>query len=133
MNLKLITIYVIIKFGDFMNALADNIRRLRYDYELTQKSLAKKLDTTQQNISEIECSIKMPDVALLCRISDFFNVSIDDILYNSKVVPNSRSIKVSQQLSSELLFLLQDDRDEVDLIVDFLLYRKKIKEKRGRY
>lgn len=115
-------------FGDFMHALANNIKRLRYNYELTQKDLAKKIDTTQQTISEIERGTKLPDVALLCRISDFFNVSIDDILYNSKVIPDSKQIKVTQKVSSELLFLLKDNKDEVDLIVDFLLYKKK-KEK----
>lgn len=108
-------------FGDFMHALANNIKRLRYNYELTQKDLAKKIDTTQQTISEIERGTKLPDVALLCRISDFFNVSIDDILYNSKVIPDSKQIKVTQKVSSELLFLLKDNKDEVDLIVDFLL------------
>ncbi len=115
-----------------MHALADNIKRLRYDYELTQKALAKKIDTTQQTISEIERGIKLPDVALLCRISEFFNVSIDDILYNSKVIPDSKNIKVTQKVSSELLSLLKDDKDEVDLIVDFLIYRKKIKEEHRR-
>lgn len=116
-------------FGDFMHALANNIRRLRYNYELTQKDLAKKIDTTQQTISEIERGAKLPDVALLCRISDFFNVSIDDILYNSKVIPNSKQIKITQKVSSELLFLLKDNKDEIDLIVDFLLYKKKKENK----
>lgn len=32
-----------------MHALANNIKRLRYNYELTQKDLAKKIDTTQQH------------------------------------------------------------------------------------
>lgn len=112
-----------------MHALADNVRRLRYDYDLTQKALAKKIETTQQNISEIERGTRLPDVALLCRLSEFFNVSIDDILYNTRVVSNSKNNIITQNISSELLLLLKEDKDEVDLMIDFLLYRKKIKEK----
>lgn len=112
-----------------MHALADNVKRLRYSYDLTQKSLAKKLETTQQNISEIERGTRIPDVAFLCRLSEFFNVSTDDILYNSKVIPNSKNNSAKHNIPSELLLLLRDDKDEVELMIDFLLYRKKIKER----
>lgn len=115
-----------------MNALAENLRRLRYDFDLTQKSLAKKIESNQQTISEIERGLRLPDIILLCRISDFFNVSVDDILYNTSVRAHTKYDKQQYNISSELLMLLNDDKDDVDLIVDFLIYRKKIKEKRQK-
>ena len=109
-----------------MRALADNVRRLRYDYDLTQKELAKKLETTQQTISEVERGLRLPDVVLLCKLSDFFNVSIDDIIYSQRALPNSKNTK-NNPMSPELISLLENNKDEINLIIDFLLYQKKQK------
>lgn len=59
------------------------IKELRHENQLTQESLASQIGITQAALSRIECEISIPDAALLVRLSDIFQVSIDYILYLS--------------------------------------------------
>lgn len=55
------------------------LKQLRKKYHLTQKELAKKLGTTQRNISYYECGVHSPDIYMLKRIAELFNVSIESL------------------------------------------------------
>lgn len=115
-----------------MEFLGDNISRLRQDLSLTQKEMANYVGTTQQSISKIENNSKLPDVILLCKIADLFQVSIDDLIYNPRVNIRSKPQRFSTTISNELLELLKYHRSEVDLMVEFLIFRKKLKEKQRK-
>ena len=59
---------------------AQRLRQLRKEYDLTQKQLADKLETTQRNISYMEVGKVEPDLLTLWKVADFFDVSIDDLI-----------------------------------------------------
>lgn len=56
------------------------IRELRLEKKLTQSSLAKLLNTTQDTISLWELGKSFPDIFSLIEIAKFFNVSTDYLL-----------------------------------------------------
>lgn len=70
------------------NALSDdlavtvgkNIMRLRRMANMTQLDLAEKLNYSDKSISKWEQGNGMPDVRILVRLADLFNVSVDDLV-----------------------------------------------------
>lgn len=60
--------------------LAENIKRLRREKELTQEALAEHLGVTFQSISNWERGESYPDITILPELAQFFRVSTDDLL-----------------------------------------------------
>ena len=60
------------------------IKELRSEKNLTQESLAKYLGINQATVSKLENESTTPDATLLIRLSRFFHVSTDYILYLSE-------------------------------------------------
>ena len=57
------------------------LKLLRKQKHMSQLSLAMKLNTTQMSISRYETGKREPDLKTLILIADFFDVSIDLVLY----------------------------------------------------
>lgn len=62
--------------------IAEQRRRLR----LTQEELAEKLDVTPQAVSKWENDISCPDVLMLPRLADLFEMSVDTLLRGKQEV-----------------------------------------------
>jgi len=60
--------------------LGKNIKELRQSKKMTQKSLAKILNVTPQAVSKWERNESNPDIQTLISLSNYFNVSVDEIL-----------------------------------------------------
>ena len=60
------------------------IKELRLEKNLTQESLAKHLGVNQATVSKLENESTTPDATLLIRLSHFFHVSTDYVLYLSE-------------------------------------------------
>jgi transcriptional regulator with XRE-family HTH domain len=60
--------------------IGKKIRELRQSKKLTQKDLAKILNVTPQAISKWERNESNPDIQTILKLSDYFNVSVDEIL-----------------------------------------------------
>lgn len=58
----------------------ERIRQLREDKDLTQKSLAKALNCSQQVYSNYELGQRDIPTDILIKLSKFYNVSIDYML-----------------------------------------------------
>lgn len=56
------------------------IRELREDKDLRQQDLADYIGITQRTYSRYECGERMIPPEVLCKISDFHNVSVDYLL-----------------------------------------------------
>lgn len=54
-----------------------NLIKLRKENNLTQKELAEKLYLTQNGYSSYENGRTEPNIETLCKIADFYNVSLD--------------------------------------------------------
>ena len=59
---------------------ATQLRQLRKSMGLTQSQLANALETTQRNISYLESGKIEPDLLMLWKVADFFDVSVDYLL-----------------------------------------------------
>ena len=60
---------------------ADNLKRLRIENNLSQKALAEQLNVNFRTISAWEKSVCEPSIEMLVKLADFFNESIDDLLF----------------------------------------------------
>lgn len=58
----------------------DRLKGLREDRDLTQDQIADVLSITRSAVANYENGIREPDMALLVKISDYFNVSLDYLL-----------------------------------------------------
>ena len=56
------------------------IRKLRREAEMTQEELAELLAISPQAVSRWETEAAMPDISLLPRLANIFNVSADELL-----------------------------------------------------
>lgn len=65
--------------------IGENIRRLRADKGITQEELADLLYVSFQTVSKWERNISYPDVEIIPAIANFFGVTIDELMGNSKV------------------------------------------------
>jgi 2-polyprenyl-3-methyl-5-hydroxy-6-metoxy-1,4-benzoquinol methylase len=63
-----------------MNTVKLTIAELRKNKRVTQSELADFLGVSFQSISKWENGITMPDISLLPKISEYFKVSVDEIL-----------------------------------------------------
>ncbi|MEN6412309.1 MAG: helix-turn-helix transcriptional regulator [Veillonellales bacterium] len=58
-----------------METLGDKIKQLRN--KLTQEELAAMLQVDRSTLASWEVNRREPDIATLCRLADFFKVSVD--------------------------------------------------------
>ena len=60
--------------------LAENLKRMRKEHGLTQKDLADNLGISQTAVNFFELGKKIPSVAVVEQIADYFNCSVDTLL-----------------------------------------------------
>lgn len=71
------------------------IKDLREDSNLTQKYLSKILNVSQVAYSYYELNKRSIPLELLCNLADFYNTSIDYLLYRTdEFIPYSKNKKI---------------------------------------
>ena len=63
-----------------MNRFSTNLKILRENNNLKQTELAKKLNISSAAYSNYETGRREPNIEILLKISDLFNVSVDDLI-----------------------------------------------------
>ena len=63
----------------------NRLKELREDRDLRQIDIAKNLNITQRNYSYFETSQTILNADMLQRLADYYNTSIDYILYRTDV------------------------------------------------
>lgn len=81
--------------------IADKIKTLRENLNLTQSALAKELGITRSSVNAWEMGISVPSTAYIVELSKIFNVSTDYLLG----VETTSTINVSG-LTEDDIFLL---------------------------
>ena len=83
------------KRGGKMNQdkISKFIKNLREESNMTQEELADKIPISRQAISKWERGISIPDAQTLIRLSEIFNLSINEILSGEKI--NKTNIMLS--------------------------------------
>lgn len=67
----------------YKNIFADRIKALRKEKKATQSDLAKLLDVTKTQISDLENSKTTTSIERLCILADYFEVSLDYLVGRS--------------------------------------------------
>jgi transcriptional regulator with XRE-family HTH domain len=87
------------------NYIGDNIKNLRRQKDVTQEELAKYLNVSFQSISKWERGENLPDINILAALSNFFDVSTDELLgmdkQKSSIFCNDFYIAVNRLISEE--------------------------------
>lgn len=61
------------------------IKNLREDNDFTQKQISKLLNISQVAYSYYELNKRSIPLELLCKLADFYNTSIDYLLYRTDI------------------------------------------------
>lgn len=70
------------------------IKNLREDNELTQKQLSQFLHISQVAYSYYELNRRNIPLELLCKLADFYNTSVDYLLYRTDVqAPYQKNVR----------------------------------------
>ena len=79
-------IFLLYRYGIILSSDMGKIRlrELRKQRNITQLKLAMDLGTNQNNISRYESGEHEADYDTLIKIADYFNVSIDYLLYRTE-------------------------------------------------
>lgn len=88
------------KIGQFL-------RELRKEKGLTQEQLLEVFGVTNRSISRWENGVNMPDFDLVMEITDYFDVSIDELLDGEK-----KSDMIDKQTKETLLKVAAYDNNE---------------------
>lgn len=81
--------------------LSENLQLLRRQKGITQEDLADVFGVTSQSISKWELGINCPDIIMLPKIADFYEVSIDELIgYKQMSSINSIYIDVKSLIDS---------------------------------
>lgn len=63
-----------------MEQFSRRIKGLRIDAGLSQKELSDVINIERTTLAGYETGRRMPDAEMLCRIADYFHVSVDFLL-----------------------------------------------------
>lgn len=107
------------------------LRKLRKEKNITMKQLANYLKISESAISQYENEKREPDYNTLCKLADYFGVSVDYLLGRTDLneepllyVPeNVRNTPIA--FSGGLEDLTQEDLNEVSNYIEYLKNRKK--------
>ncbi len=59
---------------------SNNLRKIRKSLKLSQADLAELVDISQRTISHYEKGDSEPELIIVCRLADAFNVTLDQLL-----------------------------------------------------
>ena len=62
----------------------ENLKKLRKEKQLSQESLAEKLNISRQEVSKWESNSSYPDMNNLIQLKDIFNVTLDEMILIDK-------------------------------------------------
>lgn len=65
---------------DLKDTVAKNLVELRTKAGFTQLELAEKINYTDKAVSKWERGEAMPDLRVLVKIADIYNITVDDIV-----------------------------------------------------
>ena len=65
--------------------MKSRIKNLREDNDFTQKQISKLLNISQVAYSYYELNKRSIPLELLCKLADFYNTSVDYLLYRTDI------------------------------------------------
>lgn len=107
-----------------MKTVGTKISELRKARNMTQDDLADKMGVSPQAVSKWETDASLPDMSILIQLSDFFHITLDDLLKDK--APEVELVPVNERKNIEQMFLrvyvdtTKGDRVRVNLPLAFV-------------
>ena len=105
--------------------LKDNLKTLRKNKGLSQEELSVKLNVVRQTISKWELGLSIPESDILVKLSEYFNVSVEDLIKGNKKILITKDIKKKRIMVGILICLI--------FILSILLFNSYYKRKSDVY
>ncbi|MGL5694913.1 MAG: helix-turn-helix domain-containing protein [Peptostreptococcaceae bacterium] len=83
---------------------------LRKENNLTQEALAEKLNVSSRTVSRWETGNNMPDISMLVELSEFYQVSIPEIINGER-----KSEKMNQETKDTAIKMAEYSNNEVEI------------------
>lgn len=87
------------------NYFPDNLKHLRIQNNMTQEDLAKKIDKDYSTIGKWELGQRNPIMADMLKMSDIFNVSVQDLV--------EKDLRFSEEKKSDELDILYNKTKDI--------------------
>lgn len=109
-RMSIINIFLIIKlslqskqYREVYRMVAETIKTLRKKNNLSQSSLAKKLNVTRSSVNAWEMGISVPSAPLIVKLAKLFQVSVDYLLG----IKESATLDISALNEKEIMILYE--------------------------
>ena len=110
--------------------IADNIRHIRKQHGFLQKEVAAELGIGYSNYNKLEKGYRDISLDELVRISKFYGLSIDEIVFLDETKP--LEVNIEDKTRKEQMDLLgeleEEDRAIIFKVVNIMLTKKRMKE-----
>ena len=109
-----------------MASLGTRISECRKRRQITQEQLAEHMNVSPQAVSKWENDISCPDISLLPQLSDYFGVSIDELLRGEE---NSQLLRYEPNAAGDInrkmlrVIVHSHEGDEVKVNLPFALIK----------
>lgn len=97
--------------------MKDRIKKLRKEKGITQAKLGEILGISQRSVGFIETGHCKPTIEQIERMSEFFNVSADYLLFGAENI---------EPLDREILKIIRDDRTLFGKLIKMLEAKKTV-------
>ena len=110
--------------------MLENLKTLRKKRGISQAKMAEILGVSQQTISNYENSDIEPDIELLCRMADYFEISIDYLVGRTGILGQTETAEIISLSNDEAEKLKQyralseKERECIDLMLRTLGEKK---------
>lgn len=108
-----------------MNNIGQIIKGLRKRNGLTQSNLAEIIHVSDKTISKWELGLSVPESDILVKLSEYFNVSVEDLIKGNKKILITKDIKKKRIMVGILICLI--------FILSILLFNSYYKRKSDVY
>ncbi len=105
--------------------LADNLKKIRKEHNLSQEQLAEKLGVSRQSVSKWESNQAYPEMDKVLQICQIFNLNIDD-LFNQDI----KEVTSNKQSKTNINKYIDDFLDYITKTIDMfsiMKFKEKIK------
>jgi len=86
--------------------IADNLVYLRKKNKMTQLELAEKLNYSDKSISKWEHGETLPDIEILTKLANLYNVSLDYITSEETIQEKEKYCKTTQNNQNKIIIAL---------------------------
>lgn len=102
-----------------MKTIGEKINTLRKQRNMTQDELAEKMGVSSQAVSKWEKDMSIPDLPVLIELSDFFHVSLDELVKEKEdsvqLIPEGQRKDIDEMLLRVNVHTVKGDKVRVNL------------------